>query len=36
MHKDSAELVEDVRAIIKKHNFKPEHVFLSSNCEDLG
>jgi hypothetical protein len=36
MHKDSAELVEDVHNILKKYDFKPERIFLSSNCQDLG
>ena len=36
MHKDSAELVEDVHNILKKYDFKPESIFLSSNCQDLG
>ena len=35
MHKEADELVDDVHAILKKYNFKPERVFLSSNCQDL-
>lgn len=34
MHKDSAELVEDVHNILKKYDFKPERIFLSSNCQE--
>eukprot|EP00434_Breviolum_minutum_P021996 symbB.v1.2.019418.t1/scaffold1560.1/size111759/9 len=34
MHKEADELVDDVHAILKKYNFKPERVFLSSNCQE--
>lgn len=36
MHKESAELADDVHRILRKYNFTPERIFLSSNCQDVG
>lgn len=35
MHVDSDQLVQNVNAILQKYTFKPQHVFLSTNCQDV-
>ncbi|CAK9075696.1 Uncharacterized protein (Fragment) [Durusdinium trenchii] len=36
MHVDSDQLVQNVNAILQKYTFKPQHVFLSTNCQETN